>query len=461
MTIAAISTAPGIGAIAIVRLSGPQALEIVARCWRGRDLRSLAPRTAHLGYITDSHGDDIDQVLLTIFAPPASFTGELLIEIGCHGSRYIQQAILSRLIDAGATPASPGEFSMRAVINGRLDLTQAEGVADLIASTSRASARIAMTHMKGGISSRLNHLTSRLTDLASLIELELDFSEEDVQFASRSHLLDITRDIDHSLTTLIDSYATGSALRDGIPVAIAGAPNAGKSSLLNAMLADQRAIVSDIPGTTRDTIEDTLIIGQYLIRLTDTAGLRHTTDPIEQAGILRTRHAISHAGILLSIVDTTLTPNPSLIPLPDTPDTPLIILLNKTDSPDTKLSGWQEKLTTDEAHKDHFATAEILAISTRSEADITRLKQKIETLIAKMQHNAGDIILTNERHRANLTEAREAIRRIEATLAASLPMDMLTQDLRQAIEALGVVTGTAITTPTLLHHLFSHFCIGK
>ena len=330
-TIAAISTAPGTGAIAIVRMSGPEALSIAAKVWRGHALSSLPPRTTSLGFITDADGADIDQVLLTFFKAPASFTGEDMVEIACHGSSYLQRAILSRLLDAGATPAGPGEFSMRAVINGRMDLAQAEGVADLIASTSKAAANMAMNQMRGGISKRLAELTETLKNLAALVELELDFSEEDVEFASRETLLHTTDELISRLDTLIDSYSAGTAIRDGIPIVIAGAPNAGKSSLLNALLGDERAIVSNIPGTTRDTVEDTLSIGSYLFRITDTAGLRNTTDPIEQAGIERARQAIGHATILLAIVDTTLPPAPDLRPTAPTADTHTSRRRNKRD----------------------------------------------------------------------------------------------------------------------------------
>ena len=457
-TIAAISTPPGMGAIALIRLSGPQASEIAQSVWKGADLRAASPRKAHLGNIVSGDGAVIDQVLLTRFAAPASFTGEDMVEIACHGSTFIQQAILSRLIEAGAEPAGPGEFSMRAVINGKLDLSQAEGVADLISSTSRAAADIALKQMNGGISRTLTQLTQQLTELAALVELELDFSEEDVEFASRTRLLDTTHKILTHLTSLIESYSTGAALRDGISIAITGAPNAGKSSLLNSLLGDDRAIVSDIPGTTRDTIEAPLILGPYKFLLTDTAGLRDTDDPIEKAGIERTRTAASRAHILLSIIDSTLTPSPALLPTADMPstDTHHIILLNKSDREDNRAADWQTHISHSPA-----AATELRTISTRNQEDIKSLKQRLQTIAADMQTMAGEQIITNERHRHALQEAREALIRVEQSLTQELPMDMLTQDIRESIHHLSTVTGTAITTPTLLRHLFAHFCIGK
>lgn len=454
-TIAAISTPHGSGAIAIVRMSGPDSIDIASKVWQGKELRHITPRHATLGHITDSDGEILDQVLLTTFQAPASFTGENMVEIACHGSRYLQRAILSRLIDAGAKPAGPGEFSMRAVMNGQMDLAQAEGVADLIASSSRASASIAMRQMKGKISTRLNTLTDKLTELASLIELELDFSEEEVEFASRSRLLSITDTIASYLQNLIDSYSTGSAIKDGIPITIAGAPNAGKSSLLNAITNDERAIVSDIPGTTRDTIEETVTLGPYLFRLTDTAGLRHTADPIEKAGIERTRKAIETAGILLAIIDATLPPDTTLIPTPYRADTHTLILLNKCDLPTAQPAEWRKKINKS------CRTADIIDISTQNANDIEKLKEKLVLKAQDMEHHAGEEIITSERHRTALTEAHTSIQRVKDALEQSLPMDMLTQDIRHAIHHLGTVTGHTITTPTLLNHLFSHFCIGK
>lgn len=448
-TIAAISTAPGTGAIAIVRMSGSCAIEIATKVWHGQDINSLPPHTSQLGYITDSDGSYIDQVLLTIYKSPASYTGEDMVEIACHGSTYIQHAILSRLIDAGAKPAGPGEFSMRAVINSKMDIAQAEGVADLISSTSRASARMAMKQMRGGISDMLNKLTGSLTHLASLIELELDFSEEDVEFASRTELSELTEHIIRLLTSLINSYKTGTAIRNGITVAIIGAPNAGKSSLLNAMMHDDRAIVSDIPGTTRDIIEDTLIISGYSFRLTDTAGLRETDDPIERDGIDRTNRAIAKASIILYMIDACEPPH--ILHLPDTEH--LIVLLNKSDLPNARNDAWRDTLQINDKH--------IINFSTKKPQDLTKLKTLLATIAEQMQEEAGEYIITSERHRTALVDALQSITEVRDTLTTSKPMDMLTQDIRHAINSLNAITGATITTSTLLHHLFANFCIGK
>lgn len=454
-TIAAISTPHGSGAIAIIRMSGHESLDIASKVWHGKDPHLITPRHATLGYILDNTGDLLDQVLLTTFHAPASFTGENMVEIACHGSLYLQRAILTRLIDAGAKPAGPGEFSMRAVMNGQMDIAQAEGVADLIASSSRASASIAMRQMKGNISARLNDLHDKLTELASLVELELDFSEEDVEFASRARLLTITEEIASYLKNLIDSYSTGTAIKDGIPITIAGAPNAGKSSLLNAITNDERAIVSDIPGTTRDTIEEPITLGPYLFRITDTAGLRHTADPIEKAGIERTLKAIETAGILLAIIDSTLSPDMALIPTPCKADTQTVILLNKCDLPSAQPAAWRSRL------KEEGHIADIVDMSTIKADDIQRIKDLLVVKARNMEHHAGEEIITSERHRVALSEALISIQQIKTALEQSLPMDMLTQDIRHAIHHLGTVTGHTITTPTLLNNLFSHFCIGK
>lgn len=452
-TIAAISTAPGPGAIAIVRLSGPNALTIAQKSWH-KPLNPT-PRHATLGYITDTTGQPIDQVILTYYPGPKSFTGEDMIEISCHGSPYIQNQILSTLIDNGASPAGPGEFSMRAVINGQLDLTQAEAIADIIAANSKAAADIALRQMKGEISTHLDQLTRQLTHLAALIELELDFSEEDVEFASRQHLAQTATQTLQHIDRLIESFHAGNAIKQGIPVAITGAPNAGKSTLLNTLLQDQRAIVSDIPGTTRDTIEETLSIPPYALRLIDTAGLRQTTDPIEQAGIDRTHTAIQKAAILITIIDTT-TPLSTPAPLPSPETTiPHIILLNKTDLPQASPTAWQQHLAT------QYPEAKIIPVTLLSTEARPEILTELQTQAARLQAQAGQTIITNQRHRAALQEARAPLARvIEALADPAIPLDMLTQDLRATTTALASITAP-ITTPAILTTIFSHFCIGK
>ena len=302
-TICAISTPPGIGGIAVARISGPRAIEITDTIWQGLPLTDAASHTAHLGTIVDAEGAILDQGVATVYRAPRSFTGENTVELSVHGSTYIQRRLIETLISAGCTLAQPGEFTRRAFAAGKMDLAEAEAIADVIASNSRAAHRIAVTQMKGAYSRRLNDLRSQLLELAALLELELDFSEEDVEFASRENLRNIASDIHAEVTRLHSSFAAGQAIKDGIPVAIVGATNAGKSSLLNTLIGDDRAIVSDIHGTTRDTIEETLETGDYLFRFIDTAGLRETDDTIEQIGIQRSRQAIDRAMITILVID--------------------------------------------------------------------------------------------------------------------------------------------------------------
>ena len=344
-TICAISTPPGVGGIAVIRISGPQAIAVADRVWHGKSLSETAGHTARFGRITDPSrgGEMLDEAVATVFRAPASFTGEDVVELSVHGSRYVQRRLLEMLTGNGARLAEAGEFTRRAFANGKMDLAQAEAVADVIASNSRASHRLAASQMKGCVSRSLEELSVKLLDLASLLELELDFSEEEVEFASRERLREIATEIHSEVSRLEKSFSAGSAIKDGIPVAIVGPTNAGKSSLLNLLLGEDRAIVSDIHGTTRDTIEDTLEIGDYLFRFIDTAGLRDTSDPIEALGIERSRQALSRAAIIISVVDATC-PLPSPI-LPEGSDgnqekhasgemqplAPTILLLNKSD----------------------------------------------------------------------------------------------------------------------------------
>ncbi len=308
-TIVAISTPYGTGGIAVVRLSGSDALEIADRAWRGKPLSSVPSHTAHLGTITaDDSGAALDQAVATVFRAPNSFTGEDTVEFSVHGSKWIQRQVVERLVSLGAVPAGPGEFTQRAFMNGRMDLAQAEGVADLIAASSRAAHRLAMSQVSGGFSTRLNQLRERLIELASLLELELDFSEEDVEFADRTRLREIADETLALIERLVSTYDSGRAFKEGVPVAIAGRPNAGKSTLLNALLGEDKAIVSDVPGTTRDVIEDTREINGILFRFYDTAGLRDTDDTVERIGIDRARDAISRAAIVLWVIDASTPP---------------------------------------------------------------------------------------------------------------------------------------------------------
>lgn len=472
-TICAISTPPGVGGIAVIRISGPQAIEIAERIWSGTPLTQAKARTLHTGMITDpaNNGEMLDQAVAAIFHAPASFTGEDTVELSVHGSRYVQQRLLEILCDNGCRLARPGEFTRRAFANGKIDLAQAEAIADVIASESRAAHRLAASQMKGQFSARLNQLRDKLLEIASLLELELDFSEEEVEFASRSRLTALAQDLHSELTRLADSFAAGNAIKQGIPVAIIGPTNAGKSSLLNLILGQQRAIVSDIHGTTRDTIEDTLAIGDYTFRFIDTAGLRHTDDPIENLGIKRTRQAAANAAITLLVVDATRPlPSPADLALPADSDTdsdsnadagshtaedtrPVILLLNKTDLPGA--------ITTLPTPLPYRATDIIPFSAHTGEGHDTLLQQLKKHAKALSGDNTQDTILvTNLRHAQALQAAAETTAALLAGLSANIPGDLLAQDLRATIHHLSTITGT-LTTPDILTTIFSRFCIGK
>lgn len=462
-TIAAIATPAGRGAIAIVRMSGPQALDIASKVWSGAKLQSVKSHTSHLGYVYSENSDEpIDQSLATVFRGPATFTGEDIVEFGLHGSPLIARQLLEALLHAGARLAGPGEFSRRAVANGRMSLVSAEATADLIAASSRAAQRIAMTQMRGGVEMRLHKMQNDLLELASLLELELDFSEEDVEFASRSKLRELAQSVGSHLTALYNSYRTGHAIKDGIAVAIVGPTNAGKSSLLNALVDEERAIVSDIHGTTRDVVEDTMEIGDYLFRFMDTAGLRKTDDPIERIGIERSRKALSNARIVLLVIDSTCDQFPEQLLL-DTeealaPGAKLIVLLNKTDAANS-LRELPVKT----------ACADVISISAKSGAGIDELKALMVETIRNDEIQAGDVVLTSERHKDCISQALASIERVLASLPevdnkpAKLPLspDLIAQEVRNVISPLTELTGTALQTPALLQNIFANFCIGK
>ncbi|MDE6271116.1 MAG: tRNA uridine-5-carboxymethylaminomethyl(34) synthesis GTPase MnmE, partial [Muribaculaceae bacterium] len=336
-TICAISTPPGVGGIAVARVSGPEAIIICEKIWKAHKRLLDAPsHTCRVGAVTDSKGAELDQAVATVFRAPHSFTGQDTVEISVHGSQWVQQELITALIGAGARLAEPGEFTRRAFATGRIDLAQAEGIADVIASTSRAAQRIALSQMRGHFSERLKQLRETLLELASLLELELDFSEEDVSFASRSKLIELATDVRDTTGRLASGFATGEAIRNGIPVAIVGATNAGKSSLLNALTNDDRAIVSDIHGTTRDVVEDSITLGDYRLRLMDTAGIRPTDDPIESLGIERSQRALNAASVILLVIDSSEGIGKSPIEqvreaMANNTNTRLIVALNKTD----------------------------------------------------------------------------------------------------------------------------------
>ena len=463
-TICAISTPPGIGGIAVARISGSRAIEITDSIWQGRPLAQAASHTAHLGLVKDKSGNELDQVVATVFRSPRSFTGEDVVEISVHGSKYVQRELIASLIHAGARLAEAGEFTRRAFASGRMDLAEAEAVADVIASNSRAAHRIAISQMRGGFSRRLAELRSRLVDLASLLELELDFSEEEVEFASRDQITQLARDLHNEISRLHRSFAKGNAIKEGIPVAIVGATNAGKSSLLNALLGDDRAIVSDIHGTTRDTIEETIEIGDYQFRFIDTAGIRHTADRIEQIGIDRSLQAIDKARIIIMVIDPTSELPHDLIKRLAHPSTEpadgllphTIVAINKADiATDQDLNNTHNALDT------LLPQAKTLHISAMNGQGIATLTQAIEQAAATDTGNADeDILVTNARHAQALAQALDSTTRLLQGLDASLPGDLLAQDLRETLHHLATITGQ-IPSTEILATIFSRFCIGK
>lgn len=461
-TICAISTPPGIGGIAVARVSGPESIMITQSLWKGVDLSQVKSHTAHLGNILDCDGSVLDQALVTVFKAPNSFTGDNVVEISVHGSKYIQRQLINALISSGARLADPGEFTRRAFISGKLDLAQAEAVADMIASSSKAAHRIAINQMRGGFSKRLSSLREQLLELASLLELELDFSEEDVEFASRKKLLKIAIDVNTEVNRLLHSFKSGSAIKDGIPVAIVGETNAGKSSLLNTILGDDKAIVSDIHGTTRDIIEDTIEVGDYLFRFMDTAGLRDTTDKIESIGIDRAYSAISHARIIILVIDLTQPLNTQPLQyihnnIESDDLTKLIIALNKSDLDGTVLTTNEIR----EALKNCKISSEvpILPISAKNGTGIDALLKELQKTVAA-DDETGNVMITNLRHCEALTKAADSSQRVISGLQDNLSGDLIAQDLRETIFHLGTITGN-ITSQDILTNIFSRFCIGK
>ena len=468
-TICAISTPPGIGGIAVVRISGTDAIAVADRVWKGKSLAGCQSHTSHLGTVLDSRDEPLDQAVATIFRGPRSFTGEDTVELSVHGSRYIQREILNSLIRAGARLADPGEFTRRAFASGNLDLAQAEAVADMIASNSRASHRLAINQMRGQFSRRLASLREQLVELTSLLELELDFSEEEVEFASREKLSELARAVHDEVVRLRDSFSAGAAIKDGIPVAILGETNAGKSSLLNAILGDDRAIVSSIHGTTRDVVEDTVEIGPYLFRFMDTAGLRETTDEIEQIGIERSHAAARRARVILYVHDSTL-PLPASLPVPADDAARVLFVLNKADlapepvSETATTEPGSETCATERGSAEPVSIGgrkfEAVRISCKSGEGIESLKRRLVETADADAGDRSDVVVTNARHAEALSLAADSSARVLDALASGLPGDLVAQDLRETLHHLASITG-AISTPEILSTIFSRFCIGK
>ena len=441
-TICAISTPYGSGGIAVVRVSGESAIAIVDQLFHGRKPLSEAKAyTVHYGEIREAN-EILDQVLVSVFRAPHSFTGEDVVEIACHGSMYIQQTLLQWLVDAGCQLAKAGEFTQRAFLNGKMDLTEAEAVADLIAAQTKAEKDLALTQLRGGISNELANLRERLLTITSLIELELDFADhEELEFADRSQLNELAKEIDSTISALIASFKTGNAIKQGIPVAIIGAPNVGKSTLLNALLGEERAIVSDIQGTTRDTVEDTLVLGGMLFRFIDTAGMRETHDTIENMGIERSKLAAQRAMVIIHLQDATH-PVDTLAELDDISEKKIIQVYNKVDLiPSFK------------------ATGDIIAISAKNKAIDLLTQQLLD--FAREQYNVRNAVtISNTRHYEALLKAQAAIRRVIDGLAMQLSGEFLSMDLQDCLAALGEITGQ-ITSQEVLNNIFSKFCIGK
>jgi tRNA modification GTPase len=457
-TICALATPPGIGAIAIIRLSGADAFNICEKVFvpngKIKHMDEMHSHTLHLGAFFDNL-DLVDEVLISVFRHPASYTAEDVIEISCHGSMYIQKKIIEVLLANGARMADPGEFTIRAFLNSKFDLSEAEAVADLIASNSKSSHELAIEQMRGGFSSKIRWLRTRLLEFISLIELELDFSEEDVQFADRTSLIKLLSDIKDEVVRLKSSFALGNVLKYGIPVAIVGKPNVGKSTLLNALLNEERAIVSDIPGTTRDTIEDTINIEGINFRFIDTAGLRHSIDSIEKMGIGRTYEKISQASVVLYVFDINETTEDDIDEAIEDirnqvniPDKEIILVANKTDMLQESPHTFRKLVDMD-----------TLFVSAKRLENINLITNRL--LNSVQLGEAGDkTIVSNLRHYDALTQTLESIMNVEKGFEDCISSDLIAIDIRQALYHLGLITGE-ITSDEILGSIFGKFCIGK
>lgn len=455
-TIAAIATARGRAALAIVRVSGPDAVALVTSCFRGQDLREVASHTVHVGFLLAPDGAEIDQVVVTVFREPRSATGEDVVEISCHGGDFAPALILESLIQHGIRLAEPGEFTQRAFLNGKVDLAQAEAVADLIHASSSMAHRVSLSHLQGRYSEWLGKLRDELLELCAYVELELDFSDEDVAFVDRDRLASLLDHAEQLLSDLLRSYRVGELVRDGVRAVIGGRPNAGKSTLLNALVGRDRAIVSHIPGTTRDEIEADAEIEGLLFRFVDTAGLRETSDAIEAEGVRRAHRSIDRADVLLYVYDLSIGLDEAEVQFLQTvtgqPDLPVVLVGNKRDLVD--------RVAVPEV--DGAAFIEFSAA--RSQGDVNELNLLIRLLMDKVAEHLTDTeashVVTNQRHRQHLHKALEAVRAGQNALATGRSGDLLTLDLRAALHELGAITGE-ITTEDVLDQIFSRFCIGK
>lgn len=453
-TIVALATPAGAGAIAIIRLSGNNAITIASEIFTsvsGKVLKEQKTHTVHLGHVKDEDRV-IDEVLATIFKNPNSYTGEDVVEFSCHGSNYIQQEIIQLCLRRGARMAQAGEFTLRAFLNGKMDLSQAEAVADLIASDSQASHQLAIQQMRGGFSSEIKKLREELLNFASLIELELDFAEEDVEFANRDEFQKLITRIIRVLKSLIDSFATGNVLKNGIPVAIVGEPNVGKSTLLNALLNEERAIVSDIAGTTRDTIEDEIVIGGIGFRFIDTAGIRETTDTIEGLGIKKTFEKMEQAQVVIYLFDATEQKDHSteIEQVKNKyPQKPLVVIANKID-----------QVSESEISKLTSQISNLSLLSAKTGQGVEELKNTLLNFVNTGALRNNETIVTNTRHYDALLKALEEILKVQEGIDSGLSGDLLAIDIRQALYYFGEITGE-ISNDELLGNIFANFCIGK
>lgn len=457
-TIVALASPHGTGAIALIRVSGDKAIDIVEKVFFTKEqkpysLKDKETHTIHYGFIR-SNGVIVDEVLVSLFKNPHSYTGEDSIEISCHGSQFIQQQIISLLCKQGARPANPGEFTLRAFLNKKLDLSQSEAVNDLIFSNSSVSHQVAMQQMRGGFSNKIKLLRGKLIDFASLIELELDFSEEDVEFADRTELKNLIGTIQNVLDKLVESFELGNVIKNGIPVAIVGKPNAGKSTLLNTLLNDEKAIVSEIPGTTRDVIEDEMNIEGVLFRFIDTAGIRDTSDVIEQIGVNKALDAMRNSAIIIYLFDAHELSKQDLVmeleKIKGISGTSQILpVCNKIDT---------ENLA--ELQKEFAGINNLLFISAKTQLYLDDLKAKLVALFDNRAVNITETVVTNVRHADALRKASASLYRVSEGLGKNIQTDLLAQDIRSALEALGMITGE-VHTEDLLENIFSKFCIGK
>ena len=447
-TIIALSTPSGSGAIGVIRLSGPDAISLTNSVFAGKDLEKQASHTLHFGLVKDGE-HIVDEVVAGLFVAPKSYTKENVVEISCHGSNYIIQQIINLLISKGARAAKPGEFTLRAFLNGAFDLSQAEAVADLIASNSKASHDVAMQQMRGGFANELKALREQLIHFASMIELELDFAEEDVEFANREQLTILVNKINHVLRRLISSFEMGNVIKNGVPIVIAGKPNVGKSTLLNALLNEERAIVSDIAGTTRDTIEDELTISGIVFRFIDTAGIRDTADIIEALGVERTLEKMKQAKLIIYVADAAQS-------IPEIEEQvrglkhleiPYLILVNKAD------------LISTEQRKE-FENLNVVFISAKEKFGIDELKDTLLEQVNLHHINTSETLVTNIRHVEALKQTENALQRVLNNVDNPVTSDFLAMDIKQALHYLGEITGT-VTTDDLLENIFTKFCIGK